>query len=169
LGTRTAAQWNRYYSDDALDEFETAGLVFFNHSYPVWVSEKNGCWEVGPDGRARVAPEFDAVLARMARRRSAGTLDVPPVSQVVEHLVSLRSLSISPRSPGEIVVTNEGHSSVQDATFVASLPMVLEQDGKKTRSKSAKDGHVIVLTLAPGAKAALRTLEGATASEASEG
>ena len=116
-GPRPAAEWNAVYSETELERFVDSGETYLAHAYPTWADRANSCIYTDSTGTCSISPEFDSVLARMARLRNEGTLYLGTIEKLIGHWRRLELVELSYQADGSVHITNHGEEPIEGFTL----------------------------------------------------
>ena len=114
------------------------------HAYFSRASSKNlnACWAVAPDGSVVISPEFNEMLREMARERDRGRVLFTTISQLVAHIIRLRSLTLAIGPNGMVSVENPTDEPVAGVSLACAGERRVTLNGRDIPIKII-DGNTI--------------------------
>lgn len=156
-GTRSGADWNRIYADGALERFAASGFTLINHCYPVWCGDRSGCISWHDADTAAIDASFDAVLARFARFRDAGKIQLTTVKDHLDYHILLKQVRLTSHADGSVIVTNQSAEAIDGFSLLIDSAAVGAVNGTIT-TRQVPHGVVVSGRLEAGARWSIQTV-----------
>ena len=112
--------WNYFFSDEKLKDFTDHYGVEFSHIYPAHTGHM-GFWKYDADSNFVIEPGFENTLQKMVELRNKGILQIPTVSEFMDHQLAIEKVTYSIEDY-KITIKNNGES-------IDGLTMAIKRKG----------------------------------------
>lgn len=106
--------WSYFFSDQKLNDFTANYGVEFSHVYPAHTGHM-GFWKYDTDSNFIIEPAFDETLRKMASLRDLGILQIPTVTEFMDHQLAIEKVTYIFKDD-QIIVKNNGEN-IKGLTF----------------------------------------------------
>ena len=114
------SSWRYFFSDEKLKDFTEHYGVEFSHVYPAHTGHM-GFWTFDADSNFIIESGFEETLQKMVALRNKGVLQIPTVSEFMDHQLALEKVTYEIEN-NKIRIKNKGE-------FIEGLTMVIKRKG----------------------------------------
>lgn len=150
--------WSYHFNNDVLDHFIQDWAVEINHCYPAWVDPAKGFWVWNQDGEIVAATGFNQALARMAKLRDDGLLNVTTIRDFMDYRTAIDILDYEVLANGEIRITNKSSQEIDGLSFATHSRFLLV-DGLGPSQKVVGEDLIFWFDLNAGESKIIRVFE----------
>ena len=118
--TNGGGSWNYGFSNKILNDFTKNYGIEFSHIYPAHTQHQD-FWTYDSDSTFIIQPEFEATLQRMANLREKGLLQLPTVSQFMQHQEAINFL--------EYQIEGDNLTIINNGKDIKGLTLVVKKEG----------------------------------------